>query len=147
MHNGIKNNIATEKSVIKHLRQIFPKIWSVRFFRFIFIGGVNTLFGYSVYSLLILLNIHYAIASLVSTILGILFNFNTTGKIVFRTNNSKLIFKFFGVYGITYIFNLAFLKIFNTLHVNMVIAGAILVLPIAILSYVLNKTFVFRTKI
>ena len=123
---------------------LLKKIWSIRFFRFLFVGGINTLFGYVVFSVFILLNFHYAIALLLATILGILFNFFTTGKIVFKNNDLRLIFKFVGVYGITYIINLFFLKTFNSYQINMLIAGAILILPMAILSFFLNKTFVFK---
>ena len=122
------------------------KIWSIRFFRFLFVGGINTVFGYLVYSVFILLQIHYSIASLLATILGVIFNYFTTGRIVFNNTDSKLLIKFFGVYGITYLVNLLFLKIFDNYQVNMLIAGAILIFPSAFLSYFLNKTLVFRVK-
>ena len=109
-------------------------------------GGINTLFGYLVFSLFIILHIHYAIASLAATIFGVLFNFFTTGKFVFNNNDPKLLIKFLGVYGITYLINLLLLKIFDIYSVNMLIAGAILILPSAILSYFLNKSLVFCEK-
>jgi len=65
-------------------------------------------------------------------------------RIVFRNNNSSLIFKFFLVYGITYLFNLLALSRFNAAGFNMSAAGAIMLLPSAILSYFLNKKLVFR---
>ncbi|MHC5824813.1 MAG: GtrA family protein, partial [Nostoc sp.] len=45
---------------------------SKRFIRFLIVGGINTLFGYSLFALLILLNFHYEIAALISTACGIL---------------------------------------------------------------------------
>ena len=143
MNNNIDEDIIT-RIPAKKTMSLVKRLWSIRLVRFLFVGGINTLFSYLVYSGLILLQFHYAIASLLATILGILFNFFTTGKIVFRNNDRKLLLKFFGVYGITYLINLCFLKIFDACRVNMLIAGAILVLPIAILSYFLNKTLVFR---
>lgn len=134
------------KKFLERVFGLFNNIWSNRFFRFLLVGGINTLFGYLAFSALILLNIHYSIASFLATIIGILFNFFTTGKIVFNNNDPKLLVKFFGVYGITYLINLFFLRIFDIYNFNMLIAGAILVFPIAIISYSLNKTFVFRDK-
>ena len=144
-----KNNheeVFFTKKIVGRVVEFVNKIWSIRFFRFLFVGGINTVFGYLVFSTFILLKIHYSIALLFSTILGVLFNYFTTGRIVFNNSSPKLLIKFFGVYGITYLINLLFLKIFNYYQVDMLIAGAILVLPIAILSYFLNKVFVFRVK-
>jgi putative flippase GtrA len=146
MGNDTHEEVISAKTLVERIFGLVKRFWSIRFVRFLFVGGINTLFGYLVFSVFILLQIHYAIASLLATIIGVLFNFFTTGKIVFRNNDPKLLIKFFGVYGIIYLINLLFLKIFDTYHVNMLIAGAILVFPVAILSYFLNKALVFRVK-
>lgn len=114
-----------------------------RLILFFLVGGVNTLFGYSLYALLIFLHLHYALASLLGTIGGVLFNFKTTGIIVFNNHDNRLIFKFLAVYVITYLVNIVGLKIFSIYDANMYLAGAILVLPVALLGYVLQKKFVF----
>lgn len=114
-----------------------------KFIKFLIVGGINTLFGYLVYALLIMLNLHYSIAVLFATILGILFNFKTTGKLIFNNDNNRLILKFVGVYAATYVINLTFLKIFEFFKVNMFLAGAILLFPMALITFVLNKKFVF----
>ncbi len=146
MENNNHEEIIYARTIVEKIIGFINKIWSIRFIRFLFVGGINTIFGYLVFSVLILLQIHYSIASLFATILGVLFNYFTTGRIVFHNSDPKLLIKFFGVYGITYLINLFFLRIFDIYHVNMLIAGAILVLPIAVLSYFLNKTFVFQFK-
>lgn len=110
---------------------------------FFIIGGVNTCFGYSLYALLIFLHLHYALASFLGTIGGVLFNFKTTGTIVFKNHDNRLIFRFIGVYCITYLVNVLCLKIFAGYDFNMYLAGAIMVIPIALLSYTLLKRFVF----
>ena len=125
-------------------KNFVTKAWSIRFFRFLVVGGINTLFGYAIYSIFILLHTHYAIASLLATICGVIFNFFTTGRIVFHNKNSSLIFRFFLVYGITYLVNLFALSRFDAAGFNMLAAGAIMVLPLAVLSYFLNKKLVFQ---
>lgn len=112
--------------------------------KFLAVGFLNTLFGYSVFSLLIYLELHYGVASLLSTIVGVLFNFKTTGKIVFNNSNNNLLYRFIGVYTLIYFVNIGLLRIFDILNVGMYEAGAILILPIACLSFYLNKTLVFR---
>jgi putative flippase GtrA len=110
---------------------------------FFVIGGVNTVFGYSLYALLLFLHLHYALASLLATIGGVLFNFKTTGVIVFKNHDNGLLVKFGAVYCVTYLVNVGFLKIFSLFNANMYLAGAIMVIPIALLSYTLLRKFVY----
>ena len=117
-----------------------------RFIKFIIVGVINTLFGYSIYALFILLNFHYSIAALLANIIGVLFNFKTIGKIVFKNYDNALIFKFIGVYIVTYFLNVGFLKILDMFMVDMFLAGAVLVLPMAVISFILNKKFVFKEQ-
>ena len=78
------------------------------------------------------------------TILGILFNFKTTGVIVFNSRDNSLIFKFFGVYGVVYVLNVLGLYLFSLAGVGAYISGALLILPMACVAFVLNKKFVFK---
>lgn len=145
MHNNLSKSSFAKSPFITMIIEYVKKIWAIRFFRFLFVGGINTLFGYLVYSILILIGLHFALASFLSTLVGIIFNFFTTGNIVFKNKNPRLIFRFFGVYGITYLINVGCLKVFEILNVNMIVAGAILLLPIAIISYFLNRALVFKS--
>ncbi len=131
-------------SLKEKLIDLIKTIWSIRFVRFLFVGGLNTLFSYVIYAILILLNVHYTLATLISTILGIIFNFFTTGSIVFRNRKLSLMLRFFLVYGFTYLVNILLLSFFETKQVDMLIAGAIVTLPVALLSYFLNAKLVFR---
>ncbi len=114
-----------------------------QFFLFLIVGGINTVFGYCIFAFFIWIGLNYAIAALLGTICGILFNFKTTGTIVFKSKDNRLIFRFFAVYGIMYIINVAYLKIFIPYY-NVYMLGAIAILPLAFLSYFLNKKFVFE---
>ena len=121
-----------------------------RFVRFLLVGILNTIFGYSLFAILILMGLHYKYAVLIGTILGVLFNFQTTGRLVFGSKNNKLVFRFVGVYVVTFLLNVEALRIADAINVNIeqktkiLIAGAILVLPMSIISFVLMKLFVFR---
>jgi len=115
----------------------------IRFLRFLVVGGINTLFGYSVYALLLFLNVHYSLAAVVATILGILFNFKTTGRIVFNSRDNRLLVKFVGVYAFLCLVNILVLKLFDGFQVDLYLAGFIMLLPMALFGYFLNKMFVF----
>ena len=115
------------------------------FVKFLLVGILNTVFGYSIFGIFIYLNIHYTIAVLLSTVLGVLFNFKTIGKLVFKSHDNRLIFRFVFVYFIVYILNISGLWFFKSLgYGNMYINGLILIVPLALVSFLLNKKFVFR---
>ena len=112
--------------------------------RFLLVGVLNTLVGYGLFSFFIFLDLHYSIAVLYSTILGVLFNYKSIGKLVFNTHNNDRIYHFIGVYIFLYLLNVASLWGLSSIGLeNMYVAGAILLAPLAIISYALNKSFVF----
>ena len=113
------------------------------FIKFILVGILNTLFGYSAFALLIYLKLHYVFAVLFATILGILFNFKTTGRFVFKNKDNRVIFRFIGVYAATYLLNIGALSIFDMVKFNMYIAGLLLLIPMALISFIFQSKYVF----
>ena len=128
----------------KQIAAIIRQLWAIQFLRFLAVGAVNTGFGYGVFAGFILLHLHYTVAVLLSTICGVLFNFKTTGILVFNNKNNRLVLRFFGVYLITYLLTIGLLKVFNSYGVSNLIAGAIILLPMAFVSFSLSKKLVFR---
>lgn len=131
--------------MIRKLIDLIRRLWSIPFLRFLVVGGINTAFGYSVFALFILIGLHYVLAALLGTICGILFNFKTTGTLVFKNRDNRLIFRFFGVYLITYSLMIGFLKLFDMAGVIPLVAGAIIALPMAVVSFLLMRKLVFKT--
>lgn len=123
---------------------MLQKLYQYQFIRFLFVGVINTIFGYSVYSILLLFGLHFTLASFLSTIAGILFNFKSIGKFVFRNTNNSLIIKFFMVYVIAYLVNISLISLVNLFTANDYFSGAVCILPTSILSYFLNKKFVYK---
>ncbi len=118
-----------------------------KFIKFVLVGILNTLFGYSLFAFFIYLKMHYSLAVLLATILGILFNFRTIGRLVYRNSNNLLIFRFVGVYGATYLLNVAALRILDGFNVNMYVAGILLLGPMAVISFLLQSKYVFMEKV
>lgn len=126
------------------MKSILQKVKTNKFIIFLFVGGINTVFGYGIYALfLIVFKLSYPLALGLSTIFGILFNFKTIGIFVFQNSNNKLIIRFILVYGVSYGINLLLLYFLNQLAVDPLIAQALLIIPVAFLGYGLNKKFVF----
>jgi len=115
----------------------------VRFFRFLVVGCINTLFGYGVYGGLILIGMHYTFASLFGIVLGVLFNFVTTGRLVFRFIDFSRIHRFVGVYALSYLLNVGLLTLLIFFGLSDLSAGAVLILPMALFNYQMLKTFVY----
>jgi len=111
---------------------------------FILVGIINTIFGYSIYALFIYLGLNYVLASLFSTIIGIFFNFRTIGNFVFKSKNNRLLFKFFQVYIIVFLVNIAIIKLFKSVGLNDYFSGAIAILFASVVSFLLNKYYVFK---
>jgi putative flippase GtrA len=136
-----------------------------RIIRFFLVSGLNTAFGYGLFSFLVFTGLHYTVAGLIATICGILFNFKSTGLLVFGNRKNGMIFKFIGVYGINYVIGMSLLtllersgidtffasklfhytdlQLFNGARVDACIGAAILVLPMGLFAYALNHRFVF----
>lgn len=114
-----------------------------QFVRFLVVGLLNTLFGYSFFAIFLYAGIHYSLALLLATGVGILFNFKTTGVLVFKSHNNHLIFRFVAVYTLVYGVNVTLLKLLHTLGVGSYFGGAVLILPMAFLTFLLHRKFVF----
>ena len=118
-----------------------------QFVKFLLVGGINTVFGCTMFSFFIFLNLPFQLANLFTLILGVLFNFKTTGILVFRSHNNALIFKFLAVYLISYAVSTSGLAIFHHYgFVNIHSAFIIMVIPTTIMTYLLLKSWVFTSQ-
>jgi putative flippase GtrA len=124
-----------------------PFVLVPRFVLFLLVGGLNTAFGYGAFALLYRLGLHYALAAALSTIAGVLFNFQTTGRIVFKNGDRSLLVRFVAVYVMTYFVNVGALRLAEGSHLGIVMTQAFLLLPMAALSYVLQRRFVFGREV
>lgn len=114
-----------------------------KFLKFLFVGILNTIFSYTIYAILITFGLNANIALFFQYILGVLWNFKTTGIIVFQNNDNRLIFKFITSYIFTFAINSLLLNILIR-YINDYLAQALLVLPIALISFLIFKFWVFK---
>lgn len=114
-----------------------------QFVRFLAVGVLNTAFGYACYVLLLLAGLHYTLALLLGTVLGVMFNFKTTGSLVFGSRDNRLIARFVGTYAIIYCCNVVAIGLLLRTGLSAQWAGALMLLPMAVLAFILNRKFVF----
>lgn len=124
---------------------IFKKV-DRKFMKFLFVGALNTAFGYFIYALFVTIGSSHNIALTIQYILGVFWNFKTTGTIVFKNRDNTRIVRFFLSYVITYSINLACLNVLVRLGAGKYLSQAIMVLPMAVLSFLIFNAFVFKNK-
>ncbi len=117
-----------------------------RFIRFIVVGLVNTCFSFSAYAISTYCGAPTGLAVLIANVLGVFFNFKTTGRFVFRIKDHRLIPRFIGVYILTYFIGVAGIKVLLSWGINRYLAGAMIAIPTAVASFLMLSLCVFRTR-
>ena len=112
--------------------------------RFMIGGAVNTLFGFVVYSVTILAGAAVWLALLAGIFTGVAFNFVTTGGYVFKDLSLERFPRFLGAYLMIYLANLGLITVLSKWVSDVIVAQAIVTLPIAMGSYFLMARYVFR---
>ncbi|RSD29865.1 GtrA family protein [Vibrio pectenicida] len=110
--------------------------------KFLFVGMLNTIFGYLVFIMCIGLGLYNSLALLFSFIIGASFNFFTTGTLVFGNVSKSKFFPFVFIYLFLYFLNLVLLTILERSIDNPIFSQLILIMPMAVISYFcFNKLF------
>ncbi len=125
--------------------------------RFLVVGGVNTVFGYTCFSGLVFLGMPYRLASLFAMIAGVAFNFFTYSLFVFHVagqpvserhkSSLKLgkIMRYLSVYAVIYVINVLGLdELIRDAGVSPYLAQLLCLPVIVIISYFGNKYVAFK---
>jgi putative flippase GtrA len=112
--------------------------------RFLVVGGLNTAFGYSLFAALTYFGMRYPAAIGLATIGGVLFNFQSVGRLVFNGAPRSRFWRFVGVYVVIYLLNLGGVRLAVSLGANVYLANAITLVPLSLLAFILNRRFVFN---
>ena len=114
--------------------------------RFLAVGLLNTIIGYSIFAFLTILNFGVSTALVLTYAIGVPMNYVTTGKMVFFATNQGAFPRFLLSYVAIYFVNLAALGLLmHCFPVDQLLAQAIIVPFVAVLSFVVFRKFVFRT--
>lgn len=117
-----------------------------RFAKFLVVGGINTLIGYAIFAALILAGLPTPAAAIVGTILGVVFNFFSTGGIVFKNQAARLLPRFIAVYAVQMGLNVGALRLLENAGLHPLVAGALVLPPLAVFTYFALRAFVFRPE-
>lgn len=128
--------------IYKQLKLLFER----KEIRFLFVGGINTAVGYGTFALCIFCGLHYVIAQLVSTIIGVTNSYFWNKYFTFRKRSKSLneVVKFITVYAVSYIINLGLLYILiDRLEMSEYLAGTIGLIVTTLISYIGHNKFSF----
>ena len=135
--------MSQEKQVILSVVNVLV---SQQFLKFVAVGVLNTVWGYGIYALFIFINMHYAFASLLSMILGIIFNYFSSGRLVFCGAFQGAFVRYLLMYGGIYFWSIVWLYFLQRMGLNAYYSGAIMLVPNACISFILQRYYVFRNN-
>ena len=116
-----------------------------RFVRFVLVGGINTAVGYAIYALGLYITGHVAAASALSLIVGIGFSFKTHRRFVFAAEGpqARPFLRYVVAWLVVYAVNLGALTALVRSGMNGYLAGAVLILPVAVIAFAVMRLLVF----
>lgn len=117
-----------------------------RLIKFLSVGVLNTVFGYAVYAILIFVNVPYLAALFAATVVGVVFNYFSFGRMVFHGRGGWFAFgKFVITYSVVYVANAVLLRFLTKDFLISPYAGQVICIPLSVLlSWVLMNYWVYK---
>lgn len=123
----------------------FIKIFKLQAIRFLIVGAINSIFGFVIFSGIMLAGLAPWQALLGGNLAGIAFNFFTLGGVVFRELSSSRLPRFISAYLFILIINTWLIEIISARYgIGKILTQAYLTPPLAIISYLIMKHLVFK---
>jgi hypothetical protein len=115
-----------------------------RVVRFLLVGLLNSAFGFFIFSAAVWFGQGTVTALLAGNAAGLVFNFFSTGGLVFRTLALHRLPKFVACYLSMLLINYSLLEVLTPVVNSKIAAQAVLTLPMAALSYAIMTLWVYR---
>lgn len=127
-------------------RSDLEALFERKIIKFLSAGILNTGFGYAVYAGLLFFDAPYLVALFVATVAGVIFNYFTFGRIVFKGLGSWFVFaRFILAYALIYSVNAGFLGVLTEYFLFNPYIGQVLCIPIGVsLSWLLMNYWVYK---
>jgi putative flippase GtrA len=118
----------------------------IQFLSFIIAGLINTIWVYAVFALFIYFGVHYTLATFIAGVVGVLSGYKIHRHYVFTFTGTGRLSRFVIVFGVMYLASIAIQALLaeSGWVVNSYANGAVALTVCAMVSFALNKYFVFR---
>ena len=126
---------------------IIKKLFRDQRIRFLFVGGLNTIFGYGIYALLVYFDTNIYLANVISTVLGVFHSYLWNRYYTFKSKDKALgeIFRFITVYLISFAISNVILYVFVTkMGINKYLGGLFNLICTTLISWFGHKYFSFK---
>lgn len=122
--------------------------FKLRWVKYLGVGGLNTLVGYSIYAVFVLIGVPYLWALLMATIAGVIFNYFSFGRMVFKASGGWFVFgKFIAAYTVVYVVNAGLLSFLTERgNLNAYLAQALCIVPSVGIGWILMNYWVYGSK-
>lgn len=117
----------------------------MRLAKYTIVGGLNTLIAFAVFVLFLRLGVHFAVATLLGGLTGVVVGFRLHGRLVFEHSGQGRFLRFVLIFALTYVLSLA-IQTEARKRFNGYLSGAIAACVTVPASFFLNRNFVFRGK-
>ena len=117
-----------------------------RIVKFLGVGLLNTLFGYGIYAGLVFINLPYLIALFMATLAGVIFNYFSFERMVFKARGGWLVFgKFIVAYAVVYVINATLLSILTlNFYLSPYLGQVICIIPNVVIGWLLMSYWVYK---
>lgn len=115
-----------------------------QFLRFLVVGVLNTGFSFGVFAALSYLGLHYTVASFAALIAGIISGHWLHGTHVFGTKSTSTFINYVIIWVLLYAINVALIGLSIRFGASQILGGAIAVIFVIPVSYLLQRFIVFR---
>ena len=118
-----------------------------RFVRFLAVGGLNMAVGYALFAGLLFVGLPVTGALALATVLGVLFNYQSVGRLVFGGDGRDgTLVAFALVYGAQFMLNLAALRLLAAAGLSAFLAQALVLPVLAVMTFFALRRWVFRAR-
>jgi putative flippase GtrA len=132
------------------LKKLIKKLFDIKVFRFIFVGGINTLVGYGSFALFLYLGFYYYLSYVLSYVIGICNSYIWNKYFTFKSKNKsyKEIARFISVYLLSFAIGSLILYIFvDIFNMNEYLAGFINLIFTTAISWIGHNKYSFKETI
>lgn len=134
--------------MIDSLKKIISTLIADQRIRFLLTGGINTAVGYGTFAFLIFIGVHYLVANVISTSVGVACSYILNKYFTFQKKEKSMseVFRFVSVYAASFVLgNVLLFVLVDKMSLSPYWAGILNLIFTTLISWFGHKYYSFRT--